>query len=97
MVRVGNHSSNTIIVSTGVPHDCVLSPLLYSLYTNDCVAKHSLNFIVKFSDDTVFLGLISNNNEEAYMDEVEKLATWCQVRSVSLNVSKARELVLARE
>eukprot|EP00061_Rhincodon_typus_P011390 g36352.t1 len=31
---------------------CVLSPLLYSMYTQDCVAKFRMNAIYKFADDT---------------------------------------------
>ncbi|KAF0031967.1 hypothetical protein F2P81_016522 [Scophthalmus maximus] len=34
----------------------VLSPLLYSLYTNDCAARHNSNTIVKFADNTVVVG-----------------------------------------
>ncbi|KAJ8368248.1 hypothetical protein SKAU_G00082760 [Synaphobranchus kaupii] len=38
------------------------------------MATHSSNIIVKFTDDTVVIGLISNNNEIAYLDEVEVLS-----------------------
>ncbi|KAK3566541.1 hypothetical protein QTP86_034045 [Hemibagrus guttatus] len=36
-VRLGNHISSTLILHTGIPQGCVLSPLLYSLFTHDCV------------------------------------------------------------
>ncbi len=35
------------------------------------MSSHSSNSIIKFADDTVVLGLISNNDETAYLDEVE--------------------------
>jgi len=36
---------------------CMLSPILCSLYTHDCVARPSSNTIVKFADSTVEVGL----------------------------------------
>ncbi len=53
VVRMGNNTSSLLIHNTGAPQGCVLSPLLYSLYTHDCTATHSSNIIVKFSDDTM--------------------------------------------
>ncbi len=76
------------------PQGCVLSPLLYSLYTHDCVSSHSSTSIVKFADDTVVLGLINNNDEAAYLHEVERLTSWCQDNCLSLNVSKTKELIV---
>ncbi len=71
VVKMGQLTSNSITLNVGAPQGCVLSPLLYSLYTHDCVSSHSSTSIVKFADDTVVLGLISNNDETAYLDEVE--------------------------
>ncbi len=42
----------------------------------------------------VVLGLISNNDEAAYLDEVERLTSWCQDNYLSLNVSKTKELIV---
>ncbi len=69
VVRMGNNTSSPLILNTGAPQGCVLSPLLYSLYTHDCTATHSSNIIVKFADDTTVIGLITDNDETAYREE----------------------------
>ena len=35
VVSVSNNTSATLIFNTGAPHGCVLSPVLYSLFTHD--------------------------------------------------------------
>ncbi len=94
VVKVGHFTSNSITLNIGAPQGCVLSPLLYSLYTHDCVSSHSSTSIVKFADDTVVLGLINNDDEAAYLGEVERLTSWCQDNCLSLNVSKTKELIV---
>ena len=72
----------------------MLSPLLYSLFTHDCMAKHDSNTIIKFADDTTVVGLITANDEPAYREEVRDLAASCQDNNLSLNVSKPKELIM---
>ncbi|KAK1800391.1 hypothetical protein P4O66_005622, partial [Electrophorus voltai] len=93
-VRVGNCASSTLTLSTGAPQGCVLSPLLYSLYTYNCTATSSSIIIVKFADDTVVMGLISDNDERAYLEEIKHLENWCQENNLLLNVSKTKELIV---
>ena len=52
VVRVGNNTSATLILNTGPPQGCVLSPLLYSLFTHDCMVRDNSNTIIKFAGDT---------------------------------------------
>ncbi|KAI5613979.1 gastrula zinc finger protein XlCGF28.1-like [Silurus asotus] len=44
--------------------------------------------------DTVVVGLISNNDEMAYLQEVKNLQRWCQENNLLLNVSKTKELIV---
>ncbi len=94
VVRMGNNTSSPLTLNTGAPQGCVLSPLLYSLYTHDCTATHSSNVIVKFADDTTVIGLITDNDETAYRVEVSTLTKWCQENHLSLNIDKTKELVV---
>ncbi|KAI4876266.1 hypothetical protein NFI96_007911 [Prochilodus magdalenae] len=94
VVRVGNSFSSTLTLSTGAPQGCVLSPLLYSLFTHDCVARHTSNTIFKFADDTTILGLITDGDETAYRDEVSALSEWCYHNNLSLNISRTKEMIV---
>ena len=89
-VRVGNNSSATTIINTGVPQGCVLSPLLFTLMTHDCCAKFETNHIIKFADDTTVVGLIKDNDDSAYREEVQLLINWCERNNLLLNVNKTK-------
>ena len=78
--RVGNNSSTTLILNTRAPQGCVLSTVLYSLFTHD---RHDSNTIIKFADDTTVVGLITDNDGTAYREEA---------RNLFLNVIKTKEM-----
>ena len=94
LVRLGKHTSRTLSTSTGAPQGCVLSPLLFSLYTNDCTSKDPSVKLLKFADDTTVIGLIRNGDESAYRLEVEQLAVWCSYNNLELNTLKTVEMIV---
>ncbi len=75
----------------GAPQGCVLSPLLFTLLTHDCTAKFSSKYIIKFA---TVIGLIKNNDETHYREEVTRLAEWCGANNLSFNVSRTKEVVM---
>ena len=93
-VRLGEITSSTRTVSTGAPQGCVLSPLLFSLYTNDCTSGDPSVQLLKFADDTTIIGLIRDGDESAYRREVEHLALWCSRYNLELNSLKTVEMIV---
>ena len=78
-------------ISTGVPQGCALSPVLCTLYTNDCTGTENTIFI-EYSDDTAIVDL--SNSIPHYIEEVERSTTWCKANFLDLNVAKTKELLI---
>lgn len=88
-MKISDRKSSTLILNTAIPKSCCLSPLLYSLFTHDCVDKNESNNIIKFVDNTTIFGLITNDDKAAYRKELKDLTLWCQQ-----HVYKTKEIII---
>ncbi len=73
----------------------MLSPLLFSIYTNDCTSLDSTDKLLKFADDTTIIGLIHDGDESAYRQHVDQIVSWCSRNNLHLNIGKTVEMIIS--
>ena len=93
-VKLNNVQSKIIYTNTGAPQGCVISPVLFTIYTNDCFKNDDYVKLLKFADDSTIQGLIQNNDEREYFDFIDVFTNWCDEHFLLLNVRKTKELVI---
>ena len=93
-VVVNGFTSKNMILNTGVPQGCVLSPILFSIYTNNITCNNNMDFsLLKYADDIALVAHIRDvNSLSAYHKLVGKLMTWIEESSLELNISKTKKL-----
>ena len=94
VVKIGNVVSSTIILSTGTPQGCVISPTLYSIFTYDLKTDIPNTLLVKFADDATGTGLIQNCDETHYRTLAVNIKSWCDINNLDLNVIKTKEMII---
>lgn len=75
-----------------IDYICVLSPVLFSLFTNE----FNCFKLFKYADDTALAGLLQTSDpasEAASAAHTKALQTWCHTSQLEINVVKTKELI----
>ncbi len=92
-VRVNGTLSDQVCSSTSSPQGCVLSPLLFILYTNMCCSSREDRTILKYADDSVIVSLLQGN-ETSHGPVIQDFVEWCEKSFLQMNISKTKNMLI---
>lgn len=94
-----NSSLFRVHTSTGCSQRCVLSPMLFSLFTNEFVLNENTFKLIKYADDMALVGLLQKNNfssEIFYLAHVKAFEIWSTNSQLEMNVAKTKEVIFVK-
>ena len=90
-VKYKNYESDIIEISTGVPQESILGPLLFSIYINDIIlSRNKLHFLMCADDTTIYFNMKdfnqNNSTETEINNELENVNIWLKQNKLSLEL-----------
>ena len=97
-VEYENNTSDTLLITTGVPQGSVLGPLLFIIYLNDIAKSSDIFDFICYADDTTLSSVLNYfGNSQSFSDniniELKKVYDWLKVNKLSLNISKTKFII----
>ena len=85
-------SSTIVKCDAGVPQGAIVSPPLFSLYT-DALRVPNAGSLYKYADDQALLQGVSNLcDSQNLQSNLDYIHTWCTSKSLLLNLTKCKEI-----
>jgi len=89
-VKVGGQLSDEVSVTSGVPQESILGPLLFLAYIND-IWRNIESTIRLFADDCIiYKKIINNENIENLQKDLNRLGEWVAENAMKINPSKCK-------
>ena len=97
-VTVQGCTSTTLPVTSGVPQNSILGPVLFSLYVNDFPDGIKSSHVAMFADDTkLFKSIKSVQDNEKLQSDLRHLETWSEDSGLKFNETKCKTQCLTRK
>ena len=96
-VKYKSYQSDIVDISTGVPQDSILEPLLFSIHLNDLIcSSDKLNFLMYADDTTIYFNLEDfdpRHIENETNNELERVNIWLKLNKLSLNIKRTKLMI----
>ena len=93
-VCVNSVKSNALILNTRAPQGCVLSPILFSIYTNENMPNTTTLTLINFADDVALVARLKDEQSlSSYFNFIGHLISWFDESYLKLNLKKKNFLL----
>ena len=95
-VKFNDTKSHIITTNIEASQGCVLSSIVFILYTADYRSTDSCCILLlKYADDTALVNLVNKKTDNTFFSqELERFTEWCATHHLTLNVKKTKEVVI---
>ena len=89
VVIINGATSSLINVTSGVPQESILGPLLFLIYINDITSIPTTLHLFLYADDGKFLLNIRSARDFLFQNDLDSLSRWPLFFSLDFNVTKS--------